>query len=479
MDIDYTKIANDAIELAKKRCEEKEPILNVVNELLVVEKKLRLAGKEPEVLKLCRVILDLIAAGKNWTMLSEQVNLLSRRRAQTVKVIKEVVKMGVDMIDMAEEPDRTKLIDSFLEQVAGKIFLEIERVKLTELKTRQLVAKGEHKAASKLMQSVQIETYGTIDKQKRLDFMLEQMKLLLKVSDFIRMAVVRNKIKEKLLRAFPHRCKTYNELSVQLFLSEENFVAISEGYQNIHELLRVVESAETKMDVDEKEPIKEDKESKKSSKKVDEVKGEEVKGEEYFDSDHFNCAVVSCILAEYSDEQETLLKKYLKIMEDRKQEGISELISFLLKVFNRAEPMTPIMETLQKRGLDQDMLDFELLYIGKKIQDPKLLQLLKTRSLQHNIRIYSLYYTQMTLDRVSEFLGVSQEEAEDVVCKMVGKDKLWARIDQLTGIIKFRKPVDNTEVLSGWTKNVDSMLDLVAKTSEMINKETQQTQLYA
>jgi len=470
MDIDYTKIANDAIELAKKRSEEKEPILNVVNELLVVEKKLRLAGKEPEVLKVCRVILDLIAAGKNWTMLSEQVNLLSRRRAQTVKVIKEVVKMGVDMIDLAEEPDRTKLIDSFLEQVAGKIFLEIERVKLTELKTQQLVANGEHKAASKLMQSVQIETYGTIDKEKRLDFMLEQMKLLLKVSDFIRMAVVRNKIKEKLLRAFPDRCKTYNELSVQLFLNDENFVAISEGYWNIHELLRVVESPEKKMDVDEKEPLKEDKEAKK----VDEVKGEE-----YFDSDHFNCAVVSCILAEYSEEQATLLKKYLKIMEDRKQEGISELISFLLKVFNRAEPMTPIMETLQKRGLDQEMLGFELLYIGKKIQDPKLLQLLKTRSLQHNIRIYSLYYTQMTLDRVSEFLGVSKEEAEDVVCKMVGKDKLWARIDQLTGIIKFRKPVDNTEVLSGWTKNVDSMLDLVAKTSEMINKETQQTQLYA
>jgi len=470
MDIDYTKIANDAIELAKKRSEEKEPILNVVNELLVVEKKLRLAGKEPEVLKVCRVILDLIAAGKNWTMLSEQVNLLSRRRAQTVKVIKEVVKMGVDMIDLAEEPDRTKLIDSFLEQVAGKIFLEIERVKLTELKTQQLVAKGEHKAASKLMQSVQIETYGTIDKEKRLDFMLEQMKLLLKVSDFIRMAVVRNKIKEKLLRAFPDRCKTYNELSVQLFLNDENFVAISEGYWNIHELLRVVESPEKKMDVDEKEPLKEDKEAKK----VDEVKGEE-----YFDSDHFDCAVVSCILAEYSEEQATLLKKYLKIMEDRKQEGISELISFLLKVFNRAEPMTPIMETLQKRGLDQEMLDFKLLYIEKKIQDPKLLQLLKTRSIQHNIRIYSLYYTQMTLNRVSEFLGVSKEEAEDVVCKMVGKDKLWARIDQLTGIIKFRKPVDNTEVLSGWTKNVDNMLDLVAKTSEMINKETQQTQLYA
>jgi len=474
MDIDYTKIADDAIEQAKKRSEQKEPITNVVSELLVVEKKLRLAGKEPEVLKVCRVILDLIAAGKNWTMLSEQVNLLSRRRAQTVKVIKEVVKIGVGMIDLAEEPDRTKLIDSFLEQVAGKIFLEIERVKLTELKTQQLVAKGDHKEASKLMQSVQIETYGTIDKEKRLDFMLEQMKLLLKVDDFIRMAVVRNKIKEKLLRAFPERCKTYNQLSVQLFLNDENFVAISEGYWNIHELLRVRESSsETKMDVDEKEPMKEDKEAKKVV--LDDVKGEE----EYFDSEHFNCAVVSCILAEYSEEQAKVLKKYLKIVEDRKQEGISELISFLLKVFNRAEPMTPIMETLQKRGLDQDMLEFELLYIGKKIRDPQLLQLLKTRSLQHNIRIYSLYYTQMTLDRVSEFLDVSKQEAEDVVCKMVGKDKLWARIDQLTGIIKFRKPVDNTEVLSGWTKNVDSMLDLVAKTSEMINKETQQTQLYA
>jgi len=463
MDQDYTKMANDAIDRAKLRTEQKEPISNVVNNLLLVEKKLRLAGKEPEVLKVCTVILELIRDQKQWTMLSEQVDLLSRRRAQTVKVIKEVVKMGVNMIDLAQEPERTKLIDSFLEQVSGKIFLEIERVKLTELKTQQLVKKGDIREASKLMQSVQIETYGTIDKEKRLDFMLEQMKLLLQVSDFIRMAVVRNKIKEKLLLDFPDRCKTFNELSVQLFLHDENFLAISEGYWNIHELLRVVEH-ESKMDVDQKETGNKEKEAKK----VDELKGEE-----NFDSAHFNCAVVACVLAEYTEEQAKLLQKYLKVMEDRKQEGISELICFLLKVFNRKEPMTPIMNTLKERGLDQEMLDFELLYIGKNIRDPTLLALLQTRSLQHNIRIYSLYYTQMTLDRVSEFLGVSKEEAEDVVCKMVGKDKLWARIDQLTGIIKFRKPVDNTEVLSGWTKNVDEMLDLVGKASEMINKETQ------
>merc|ERR1719350_2360547 len=180
------------------------------------------------------------------------------------------------------------------------------------------------------MQTVQIETYGTIDKVKRLDFMLEQVRLLMETKDFVRMQVIRNKIKEKMLRDQPERCKTFNKLSIQLFLHEEDYLGISDAYLNIFELLKTEGLPEVK-------------------------EGEEDDREENFDSDHFENAVLACVLAEDGDGKRERLDKLKQLVNDRKREGVSRLINHLLTCFTRQEPMLPLLKDVQNRGHDQEL----------------------------------------------------------------------------------------------------------------------------
>jgi len=447
-EIDYTKMAEDAIVRAKQMSSTKEPLGSIVNDLLIVEKKLRLAGQEPEVNSVCEVVLTLIAEAKNWTMLSEQVDLLSRRRAQTPNVIRKIVQKAISYLDDIPDSQQAKIIDDFLEQVTGKIFLEVERVLLTEIKTKRLVKDGKVKEACKLMQGVQIETYGSIDKVKRLDFMLEQIRLLMVTGDFVRMQVIRNKIKEKMLRDQPERCKIYNKLSVKMFLHDEDYLEMSDAYLNIFDLLKTEGLPELK-------------------------EGDEDDREEKFDSEHFENAVLACILAEDGEGKRTRLGKLKQLVTDRKREGVSRLMFHLISSFTKQEPMIPIVKEIKLRGHEEELFGKKLKFTNKTMGDKDMVELLKKRSIEHNIRIFSLYYSQMRLTRIAEFLDITETEAESAICKLVIGEKLWARIDRLTGVVVFKKPETNVDTLSSWTEDVTKIMELLAKTTELINKETQ------
>merc|ERR1712048_160157 len=98
----------------------------------------------------------------------------------------------------------------------------------------------------------------------------------------------------------------------------------------------------------------------------------------------------------------------------------------------------------------EQLLGKKLLYTDKSMGDSDLQELFISRSLQHNIRVFALYYTRMTLERIAAFLAITQAAAEKVICDMVINDKLWARIDRLTGIVQFKKPETSTDTLKSW-----------------------------
>lgn len=79
-----------------------------------------------------------------------------------------------------------------------KIFLEVEYarccmmlVKFNESKTNDL------KEAVKIMEKVQVETYGSMSKQEKFEFILYQVKLNLLLEDYTRVIIVLRKINPK------------------------------------------------------------------------------------------------------------------------------------------------------------------------------------------------------------------------------------------------------------------------------------------
>lgn len=51
--------------------------------------------------------------------------------------------------------------------------------------------------AASILQEVQVETYGSMDKREKLEFILYQMKIMLRKKDYVRFYIISKKINEK------------------------------------------------------------------------------------------------------------------------------------------------------------------------------------------------------------------------------------------------------------------------------------------
>jgi len=56
---------------------------------------------------------------------------------------------------------------------------------------------------------------------------------------------------------------------------------------------------------------------------------------------------------------------------------------------------------------------------------------------------------------------------------------IWAKVDRLVGIVNFSAQKDPNEVLNDWSRNIDSLMQLVCKTNHLINKEEMIHQNYS
>jgi 26S proteasome regulatory subunit N5 len=75
------------------------------------------------------------------------------------------------------------------------------------------------------------------------------------------------------------------------------------------------------------------------------------------------------------------------------------------------------------------------------------------------------------MQRVSELINVEKEYCEEEVCTLNNKKVISCRIDRIDGIIDFR-PVENEQyLLRNWNESINSILDLVDTTTNLIHRE--------
>ena len=97
---------------------------------------------------------------------------------------------------------------------------------------------------------------------------------------------------------------------------------------------------------------------------------------------------------------------------------------------------------------------------------------LHPRVVQHNVRVVAKYYRQISVARLANLLGLSEDEAERHVSHMVSSNGLYCKIDRPAGIAQFHKPKPPDEVLQDWAGDISKMLNLVEMTCHLINKES-------
>jgi len=310
----------------------------------------------------------------------------------------------------------------------------VERARLTLKLAKMKEDEGKIVEGANILQELQVETYGSMDKKEKVELILEQMRFCLAKNDYIRTQIISKKIN---LRFFEDestqelKIKFYT-LMIEMDQHEGSYLSICRHYRAI--LTTPVIQA-------------------------DEEKRKQI----------LRYAVLYLILSPYDNEQSDLLHRVL-------QEKALEA----LPVYKELLGLFKNQELINWKKL---CLDFEKEIKGTK-EKPAIVDVFddsefgqkrwvsfKSRVVEHNIRIMAKYYTRVTLNRMAELLDLGTEEVEKTLCDMVVAGSISAKTDRTAGIVLFQDSKDPSDMLNDWSHNVNDLMSLIARTTHLINKE--------
>lgn len=179
-------------------------------------------------------------ANKELERAKEFLLLLTKRRGQGKKPITDMVLWGMQKVDgLPSREDRYKLLDTLKEASEGKMFLEREYSQVVKQQAEMLEADGKADDATKLIQEIQIETYGSLTTKEKVEFILYQMKLVLARRDFVRCQILSRKISKKHIseKGLESAKVTYFRFMVQYYVHERMTLDTAKAFQTIYDTL--------------------------------------------------------------------------------------------------------------------------------------------------------------------------------------------------------------------------------------------------
>ncbi|KAG2447973.1 hypothetical protein HYH02_007002 [Chlamydomonas schloesseri] len=456
--VDMVKLTADIA--AQKEIAAKGQRAQAIEGLLNLEKSSRLAEDVTATKACCSAILELCYDARDWRGLEENVMLLTKRRSQLKQAIQAVVRqaMGyIDSIPAGDKETRVGLIKTLQAVTGGKIFVEIERARLTKRLAAIKEAEGNVDEAADILQEVAVETFGAMAKTEKIAFILEQVRLCLDKKDFTRAQILSRKVSP---RAFverkgegqgeigiegtaieeadqgtpglPELKLRYYQLLIRYYSHSNNYLEVTRCYRSLYEAhLEAGAPPDTYLPV--------------------------LKAVVWF----------LCLAPAYStkdgsaSDRATLLAATVS---DKRLADALPLHKALLGTFTNTEVIR--------------WTAFEAAYgaevaaeAGGVFAEPKRAEDLKLRVVEHNVLVAAKYYSRLRTARLATILSLTPEQMEKHVSDLVVAKAICAKIDRPAGVITFAAPPSPEQQLNGWAGNIAKLLDKVDKATQLIEKE--------
>lgn len=428
MEVDYSSACDEKIPALKEAAKDPAKFHQSIDGLLQLEKQTRLGADMVSCSRVLCAIVQICFEARNWNALNEHIALLVKRRSQLKQAVVKMVQECCTYVDQITEKEvKLKLIDTLRTVTEGKIYVEVERARLTKILANIREADGDIVEAANVMEELQVETYGTMEKREKVELILEQMRLCLAKQDLVRAQIIAKKISIKFFDDPEQQDLKYKYYCIMIDLDQDtSYLRTSRHYQAI---------------MDSK--IIADVPNKRQQMMV------------------FAC--LYCILAPYDNEQQDMMLKLDKM----KQLDESPICKELLRLFMCKELIDfAAMENLYGK----ELLGFEI-FNQSKAHGKKCWTELKNRVIEHNIRVISNYYTRINLNRLCELLKLPAEQAEEYLSQLANNNALTVKIDRPSGIIHFSTKKAPSDILNDWAFDISKLMNLVNKTCHLINKE--------
>ena len=342
---------------------------------------------------------------------------------------------------------------------------------------------GDLNAAADILCELQVETFGSMERREKSEFILEQVSLCIEKGDWTQAGILSRKISTKYIARKPKR--TPEEIEKDKKEREEKEKNRSaddpplEKEDDVTDLkLRYYEQQITL--------------AKHEDKYLDACKHyRQVLDTEYVEENPERLNAVSYLLFCLSLELTLHLRQVLQRViyylllapHDNEQSDLLHRIhadtrnslvpteARLLKLFTIPELMRwPIVsETFGPHLCSTDVFS-----ATEDKEDPKAHTRwmdLRKRVIEHNVRVIAKYYTRIQMHRLTQLLDLDEEETERYISELVTAKTVYAKIDRPARVVSFQKVRDADEVLNEWSGSMKSLLGLLERIDHLITKE--------
>ncbi|KAJ8130354.1 hypothetical protein O1611_g3281 [Lasiodiplodia mahajangana] len=460
---DFSKEADQQIPEAEKLA--KTDIQAAIEKLTVLEKQTRqasdLASTSRTLIAICKICKD---AG-NWNLLNDQVLVLSKKHGQLKQAVTKMVQTVMQFLDDTPSLEtKLSVIETLRTVTEGKIFVEVERARVTKILSDIKKQQGDLKSAMDTLCELQVETFGSMDRREKTEFILAQVALCIENNDWTQAGILSRKISTRYLARKPK--KTPEQLEKEKKAREEK--------EKRGEEVPPVEEDDTtdlKLRYYEQQIIL----AKHDDKYLDVCKHyRQVLDTEAVEKDPSKLQPVLqriihfVILAPHDNEQHDLLQR---IFRDTRNAQVSEDAE-LLKLFTVHQLMRwpEVSEEFGPHLCSTDIFDSQPNQSGDEKAHQRW-QDLRKRVIEHNVRVIAKYYTRIGMKRLTQLLDLTEDETEKYISELVCSKTVYARIDRPARIVNFAKPRDVDDVLNEWSHNMKSLLGLLERVDHLITKE--------
>ena len=297
-----------------------------------------------------------------------------------------------------------------------------------------LIARKDIDKAAETIQEVQIETYGSLDRKEKVDYILYQVWIMLLKKDFVRTYIISKKIDPPHLneKGLEEQKIQYYKLMIQYYLHEKILIDIARAFKTIYDTLKENATLEEKLHL------------KKAA---------------------FENYVWFLLISPYSNAKVDFLnitqKFYKKELETNNDlnENVNGFLTneimplYIDKLWEKVKGYEPFRKT-------------------EIIEDPKLhFECLQKEIVHKNLKVVEMYYSRVTMKRLAELNNASVEFVETEIADMVCNGLLRAKIDRIMGIVDFRRQTQPHDIMNDWSSDIKTLLNLVEETCHLINRE--------
>ncbi|CAI4322651.1 CDG_1a_G0007380.mRNA.1.CDS.1 [Saccharomyces cerevisiae] len=427
-DKDYSQILKEEFpkidSLAQNDCN------SALDQLLVLEKKTRQASDLASSKEVLAKIVDLLASRNKWDDLNEQLTLLSKKHGQLKLSIQYMIQKVMEYLKSSKSLDlntRISVIETIRVVTENKIFVEVERARVTKDLVEIKKEEGKIDEAADILCELQVETYGSMEMSEKIQFILEQMELSILKGDYSQATVLSRKILKKTFKnpKYESLKLEYYNLLVKISLHKREYLEVAQYLQEIYQ--------------------------------TDAIKSDEAKWKPVLSH-----IVYFLVLSPYGNLQNDLIHKIQNDNNLKKLESQESLV----KLFTTNELMRwPIVQKTYEPVLNKDDLAFGGEANKHHWED------LQKRVIEHNLRVISEYYSRITLLRLNELLDLTESQTETYISDLVNQGIIYAKVNRPAKIVNFEKPKNSSQLLNEWSHNVDELLEHIETIGHLITKE--------